>query len=154
MGYHMYQCNCDFFMKKEDKATALKAIQALDPDSGRGGRFEPETGKTESWFSWINTDEYKNATTLEEAVIAWRWELQGAVGGDVTSIYFDGEKLGDDEHLLRAIAPFVRDGSWIEIEGEDERWRWCFHGGELHTITPTVIWPEVGQEGEGNDQTT
>ena len=148
MGYHMSQYNCDFFMKKEDKAAALKAIQALDPGDGHGGRFEPETGKTESWFSWIDTDEYKNATTLEEAVVAWRWELQGAVGEDVTGICFDGEKLGDDEHFLRAIAPFVREGSWIEIEGEDERWRWCFGVNELYTITPTVIWPEVGQEGE------
>ena len=153
MGYYMSQNDCDFFMKKEDKAAALKAIQALDPDNGRGGSYEPG-GKTESWFSWICTDEYKNATTLEEAVVAWRWELQGAVGGDVTAICFDCEKLGDDEHLFRAIAPFVREGSWIEIEGEDGRWRWCFHGGELHTITPIVIWPEVGQEGEGNDQTT
>ena len=153
MGYYMSQNDCDFFMKKEDKAAALKAIQALDPSKGHGGRCEPG-GKRQSWFSWIDTDEYKNATTLEEAVVAWRWELQGAVGGDVTAICFDCEKLGDDEHLFRAIAPFVRDGSWIEIEGEDERWRWCFHGGELHTITPTVIWPEVGQEGEGNDQTT
>jgi len=154
MGYHMCQWDCDFFIAEKDKGAALKAIQALDSDNGRGGRFEPEVGKVRNWFSWVDTDEYKNATTLEEAVIAWRWELQGAVGGDVTAICFDGEKLGDDEHFLRAIAPFVRDGSWIEIEGEDGRWRWCFAGGELHTITPTVIWPEVGQEGKGNDQTT
>ena len=148
MGYYMAQIGCEFFMKKEDKLAALKAIQALDPSAGRGGKYEPDVGRVEAWFSWVNTDKYKNATTLEEAVIAWRWQLCGPEDGDVTEMFFDGEKLGDDEHLLRAIAPFVKDGSWIEIEGEDERWRWCFAGGELHTITPIVIWPRVGQEGE------
>lgn len=142
MGYRIAMVDCDFFIRKEDKVAALGAIKALDPFNGRGGAFDVDTGKVESWFSWVCTDEYKNATTLQEAAEAWRWELQGAVGGDVTAICFDGEKLGDDEHFLMAIAPFVRDGSWIEIEGEDEHWRWCFAGGVLHTVTPTITWPE------------
>ena len=37
MGYYMAQIGCEFFMKKEDKLAALKAIQALDPSAGRGG---------------------------------------------------------------------------------------------------------------------
>ena len=143
MGYYMSMIDCSFFIAKKDKGAALKAIQELRPDNGGGGRFDPEHGKLESWFSWVCTDEYKSAKTLEDAVKAWRWRVEVDDDEDVVGICFEGEKLGDDKHFLEAIAPFVRDGSWIEIDGEDdERWRWCFVGGEVRTTTPTITWPD------------
>ena len=147
MGYYVTMVDCDFFIAEKDKGAALKAIQGLDPFNGSGGgRFEPETGKVESWFSWICTNEYKSAETLEAALKAWRWPVASeptpSPGGDIDRLEFEGDELGDAEHLFRAIAPFVRDGSWIEIEGEEERWRWCFVGGEVHTTTPTITWPD------------
>lgn len=134
-----------FLIKKKNKEKALEAIKALSSDNGSGGRWEPGAGKTESWFSWVDTEEFMSAETLEEAVVAWRWELQGAVGGDVTAICFDGEKLGDDEIMFRAIAPHVEDGSYIVMRGEDnEVWRWLFRGGKCleQGAVITYEWPE------------
>ena len=46
-----------------------------------------------------------------------------------SEIYFDGEKLGDDAILFEAIAPYVKKGSFIEMNGEDGCiWQWQFNG--------------------------
>ena len=48
------------------------------------------------------------------------------------SFDFYGEKLGDDEIFLSALAPYVEDGSYLEFEGEDGySWRWSFKNGKL-----------------------
>jgi hypothetical protein len=58
-------------------------------------------------------------------------------------IHFEGEKIGQEDLLFEAIAPWVRDGSYIEMSGEDDAmWRWFFHAGECHEVTPTIIWEE------------
>ena len=51
--------------------------------------------------------------------------------GNIDSAWFRAEKLHDQYAMLKEIAPFVREGSYIEMQGEDfKRWRWAFYGGK------------------------
>jgi len=128
MGYCMNQRDASFRIKAENRAKALQAIKDLASrvDEGGGGCWSGGR-KVEAFFSWVRTEKFANASTLEDAMSEWRWEIDGAA--DVDSIMFEGEKLGDDIFLLRAIAPYVEAGSFIEMQGEDGAlWRWYFDG--------------------------
>ena len=150
MGYHMQVEGIEFLIREKNKKKALEAIKSLNSDNGSGGRWEPESGKTKSWFSWVDTEEFMSAETLEAALEAWRWPVyfEGElcdVVTDITDLTFEGEKLGDDVYLFRAIAPYVESGSYIRMRGEDnEVWRWRFRDGtclEQGAII-TFEWPE------------
>jgi hypothetical protein len=131
MGYWMTQRgDQDFTIKKENQEKALIAIKALS--------FEPT--RSISGYSWVD-DNYVNANTLKEALDIWRWEAMIDKDGDIIDLYFTGDKLGDEDFLFRAIAPYVEDGSYIEMSGEDScLWRWCFENGTIFEKYPTITW--------------
>lgn len=109
MGYCAVQLESQFEMKVEDLPKALSAILALR-------------------LSWMNHDFYK-INNFDDMMARWDWEVQRDDSGNVDEIEFWGEKLGDDEELFKAIAPFVKEGSFIEMSGEEgHRWRWSFDG--------------------------
>ena len=65
----------------------------------------------------------------------------GVQFSDVTVMYFQGEKWGDDERLWRVLAPFIEDGGAVEMTGEDSTlWRYRFEGGNLIEETGTIVW--------------
>ena len=64
--------------------------------------------------------------------------------GNITDLDFTGEKLWDHDEMFKEIAPYVEDGSYIEMHGEDgSMWRWVFKNGVCHEIDPVITWPEV-----------
>ena len=134
MGYYMSLSRYEFFIPKSKKAAALKAIKAL-----AGKETHRYSG---SHYAWVDTKDFTTAKTLEKAVKAWRWYLEvDDKTGDVVGIGFEGEKLGDDDVLFRALGPFVKKGSFIQMSGEDDcAWRWCFNGKTMVEISPTVTW--------------
>ena len=75
--------------------------------------------------------------------VLWRYPYDYTfdVDGNITEIEYVGEKLGRDFELFQKVAPFVRDGSFIEMYGEDgERWRWIFKNGKCREVTAKVTW--------------
>lgn len=132
MGYCM-SCNRTNFkifnLRKELAHKAILELMGKTDDFGHGlyvnGR---DTTKT---FSWVYTDSVLKSKNLEEALKAWRWEVDLDEDLNIININFIGEKLGDDINLFEAIAPFVEDGSYIEMSGEDgDIWRWVFEDGK------------------------
>ena len=122
MGYYMNQRDAIFTIKKDKQAKALKAVQALAKPSKikKGGGGSWSGGKQiEQYYSWVNTEEFVSAKTLQDAMQAWRWDIHIDVDGNLVDIYFAGEKLGDDAILFEALAPFVEDGCYIEMSGEE-----------------------------------
>ncbi len=144
MGYCVELLDSKFEIKAEKARAALKAIKALDParDTGSGGSSGGSFNfKTEVWFAWVITEEYKKARNLAEAFEAWRWGLSVNYNGDWSDIAFNGEKYGDDDIFFDAIAPYVTPGSYIEMLGEDgARWRWVFDGKTCKQVHATVSW--------------
>lgn len=126
MGYYMTQRSSNFTIKKSKFDDALKAIKKLLNNSKQmsGGS---STG--ERWFSWVETTAFLNAKTLPDALMAWRWKATvSEKTGNIIDLFFIGEKIGDDEVLFNALAPFVERGSYIEMEGEDGNyWKWVFN---------------------------
>jgi hypothetical protein len=134
MGYCIDQLGCNFFIKAEDKVKALQAVKKLMKLAnkiGQGGSYGPN-GKTEQWFSWVGTADVLKADTLEKAMEEWRYCPSTDEWGNINSVRFYGEKLGQEMELFKVLAPFVKDGSYIEMQGEDGSvWRWAFKKGEV-----------------------
>jgi hypothetical protein len=155
MGYCIHQRDARFRIKKENFEKALEAIKALGAltDKMNGGSFgvakEPER-----WFSWVSM-QFVNSSDIADAMKHWRWEVMFGEPGytdslptskynpdkDVVFISFCGEKMGDDTVLFSALAPFVEDGSYIEMQGEEgEIWRWTFVDGKLKEVSAKILW--------------
>ena len=64
--------------------------------------------------------------------------------GNIICLYFNGDKIAHDEDtMFQAIAPYVEDGSFIEMAGENgDRWRWVFKDGRCEEFRPKVTWPD------------
>lgn len=142
MGYCMYQSDSVFNISASNIKDVIKTIHALASDKNKmfGGRWTPGVGKSESWYSWVNMD-FVNTNDIKEIFNCWRWDVTTDDDGNITDIYFDGGKLGDDVVLFETIAPYVNDGSYIQMRGEDEHiWRWCFNNGKLEEKSPTITW--------------
>ena len=159
MGYCV-TATCDVLIPGDRVEEAIKAIRQLMlsvSENGSGGQFGGGV-KTESWYSWVGTAEVLRALAnndLVKALEEWRYEAEAgekadleklatpdrSVFGDVRVNYFSGEKLGDDEKLWKALAPFVKSGSTIEWHGEDDaHWRYLFENGELTAQHGMVVW--------------
>ncbi|MCA9304908.1 MAG: hypothetical protein R3B46_02095 [Phycisphaerales bacterium] len=82
--------------------------------------------------------------SLDDALAALGWEITFSPTGDVNTIDFVGEKYRADEDPLLAIASFVEDGSYIEMQGEGgEMWRWAFRNGRLYELEAEITWSET-----------
>jgi hypothetical protein len=138
MGYSIDLADSSFRIKKDNVKPALVAVRAMCNAVDRMGGGSSDGRK---WFSFADMDEIKNGKTLVEAVGGFRWLLQLDENGDVAEIEFEGEKIGDDEFLFQTLAPFVEDGCFLEIRGEDgAHWRWVFDKGQLVTKEAKVSW--------------
>lgn len=132
MGYYVNNPNSVICIKRENMQAALWAVKAM---------YETEDGLASRKFAWVDQETVLKAQTLEEVLAEWRWETSFE-NGDLYSVTFSGEKLGDDEDLWFNLAPFVEHGGYIEMRGEDDNlWRWVFWRGEMRTEYPTVSWP-------------
>lgn len=62
--------------------------------------------------------------------------------GSIISLDFNGDKIAyDEDTIFQAIAPYVGDGSFIEMIGEDgERWRWVFEDGKCKEVRAKLTW--------------
>ena len=139
MGYCMDQGETKFHVKAENKAKARQAVRALLKETRKMGGGSSFGGVETRSFCWVDMDAFRDAKTLDAQLMEWRWEAEvDAATGDIVDLCFRGEKLGDDEVLFEAIAPFVESGSFIQMSGEDGHgWRWCFDDGRLCKKSPT-----------------
>lgn len=143
MGYHMNMRDQSFFVEKENFDKLAEAVRGMLKDVGeKGGGACYSGGKTVSkHYYWVNNSELEDANTAEKAFQAWRWDPEFDIEGNICGLEFEGEKLGDDEQFFQTIAPWVRDGSFIEMEGEDGTiWRWTFDDGKMTERTADIHW--------------
>lgn len=74
------------------------------------------------------------------SLCAGRWMFELDEKNNVVEINFDGEKGRDDDEL-KPLAPYVKDGSYVEMMGEDgARWRWIFKNGKIITKDAKISW--------------
>ena len=125
------------------KTHALRALQSL-------AWLAPDIGELCGWdelgpiigYAGVDVRTAARAATLEEAVAAWGWELICDETGDVSDIRGpDCGKLCDESRLFEAIAPFVDDGSYIQIQRDDDLsiWRWVFAAGSCRFLRGRLV---------------
>ena len=137
MGYHMSQERSEFTIPRSNHVPALKKLKELMKRTDLMRCYVAG----QKAFAWVETDEVLRASSLSEAMEAFRWPVEHDAEGNITSIAFAGEKLGDDTPFFGVLAEFVDDDSFIEMHGEDgAMWRWIFSGGEVVEKHATVSW--------------
>ena len=142
MGYCMSQEHAEFTIAKSKHEPALKKLKELmkRTDLMSGMSYDGRGGR-EKFFSWVSTEDVLSASSLADAMEAFRWPVEHDGEGNITAICFAGEKLGDDEHFFGSLAEFVDDGSFIEMHGEEgSMWRWVFSGGKVAKKHARVSW--------------
>ena len=139
MGYCISMIDSDFRMKAESKPAALQALKDMwdDETNMSGGSWGSGGQKEQKWFAWMNNSDIQNCVTFEQAMNEWRYPVTLSVEGHgaINDIDFEGEKIGDEELMFNAIAPFVEADSYITMLGEDgEQWRYFFDGETMETL--------------------
>ena len=137
MGYSIFMLQSDFFLAREHHHLALAAIRQIVHHDANSSKHKPH-------FAFIDEVALLQASTLQEMFEAWRWFSDEDDDGNITSLEFTGEKLGDDEYLFEAIASFVREGCYIQFAGENGKiWRWYFTGGKVQAQVGDVVYRNV-----------
>ncbi|QGJ92853.1 hypothetical protein PBI_BEAGLE_94 [Arthrobacter phage Beagle] len=145
MGYYASITAADFTIPTEKLDAAFEALKELDKhnDLKSGGSFGtlPDgTHGQKSWhFAWMGDDWTEKCKSVGDVLAELGFEISGT-DGDL-EIYGYATKSGDEEHFLRALAPFVKPGSYLEWEGEDsQRWRQDFDGETMTEKSGRTIW--------------
>ena len=145
MGYYIKQTDCEIKILKENFPSIIAAVKDLmgKKELMSGGTWADGYQK-EAWFSWVSTDKVLSALeagSVDGVFSAWRYSIITDNDGNISSIRFGGEKYGDDDCFWSVIAPYVENGSYIEMLGEGgEAFRWCFDNGEFTTKYPSLEW--------------
>ena len=95
---------------------------------------------------------------LNSALRCFRWE-GSYVQGDLVMVRPTSDydhKYGDDDVVFSTLAPFVEEGSYIELIADDDEelvWRWVFDGHRVLEAAGVATWtfpnPEPLELGHG-----
>jgi len=123
MGYCIHMEDAQFSMKRVDKKKALAAVKALGDQA------------------WVNGDTIAKCRNLRDAMDLYSWPIEEDEDDIVVDIAFHGEKAGDELELFKAIAPWVKKGSYIHIVGEDgTHYRYLFDGKTCIEQVAKLVW--------------
>lgn len=80
----------------------------------------------------------------EEILENLRWSYDFDEDGSLSSMYHPSDAMDVNEEELEVIAPFVSDGSYVELSGEDsdDLFRYVFRNGEMRRIHAVISFPE------------
>lgn len=146
MGYYISTPNTFLAIRNSDLPRFFDLVDNLMSDknveeNGNGGSFG-SGGKTQSWYSWVNTDVVRRAVLdrdIRAVFESWGYDLEFVNEMDGINHYYldirSGEaKIGDEEKFFAAIAPIVFDGSFLDVRGEDgAEWRWMWENGKFYS---------------------
>ncbi len=142
MGDYIYSMPSDFRVRHQNQDAALNAIKSLKgSETCNKGRF-PNLDSPDH-FAFISAQSYLQAGSLLDAMNCWRWDFEEEVSGDLISPSFLGQKLGDEDVLFAAIAPYVEKGSFIQVfsQSSNEIWRWVFSGAGVSREYAQIVFP-------------
>ena len=141
MGYDVFFRESRFFMAAEDKPKALEAILA-DPELQE--ILKPHLTMTRAI-------EQQAPCRLEDA-LQWigNWSVDADDQGNLINLVFDGDQAREAMSLvLECIAPWVKPGSYVVLEGEDGLiWRWYFNGKTIIEQYARLVFDDPPADGE------
>jgi hypothetical protein len=146
MGYYIQTPHTSFAIRTADLSRFFDLVSNLMSDenveeNGHGGSYA-NGGKTQSWYSWVSTENVRKAVADRDIVRIfeeWGYELVFINEENGESIYRldirgGDAKIGDEETFFAAIAPVVTNGSFLDVRGEDgAEWRWMWENGKFYS---------------------
>jgi hypothetical protein len=144
MGYYIDLTDADWEIA--ESAESLATVREMPKKYHAIKRGGSSSG--EKWFSWMNDTEIENAESVEAVFNALGFETTKTEGGFTLDSY--NSKTGQEDLFLGVMAPFTKDGSYIEWRGEDgAQWRHSVMDGRMYreegeieysSATPYVYW--------------
>jgi hypothetical protein len=125
MGYNYHITEQDFFIEASNRKLARKAI-------------------IEKVFRYLGFTEFhiSEATSFRKAMAICNFDIKLDAEKNVVKISLAGDnKLWMESEVFRAIAPYVKTGSYIQGAGDDgEIWRWVFDGISVKHVDAKITW--------------
>lgn len=127
MGYYIKMTKADYVIPTENAIAAFEAVRALSARE----------------LTFVESDVLENTRNIVQALNECRYEV--AMEDDGVHIdAFLGEKFGDDVVLFGVLAPFAKDGSYVQFLGEDgDQWKYASENGKLVMYEATFTWTPV-----------
>lgn len=156
MGYYVDTTAADIFIPKDKFEDCYKAMCKLnerdDLKSGGswGAGISADQPKPEGmdyhpgrWFSWMDANYPETCKSMEDILHALGFEnIDYDEEGNLIDLCYSS-KIGSEDQFFQSIAPFVKEGSYINWSGEDNSiWQWYFNGKEMVTKTALITWVE------------
>ena len=143
MGYYVSTTNVSFNIPYPNFEAAYKAMCELNTTHDhlkRGGSYSGGEQKAK-WFSWMDANYPETCKTMQDVLTEVGFDMVFSPrDNDLISVHYDN-KTGQEELFLEALAPFVREGSYIEWNGEDgAKWRNEFRDGKMYTKSGVTVW--------------
>lgn len=148
MGYYIELVNRDFRIpENEEVLQALKEANTKYDDIKSGGMYGPE-GKVQKWFSWMDADYDQTVTSVGDVFKMLGFEIGYDRIDNIDYVSLDAynSKAGQEDLFLHVVAPYVKNGSFIEWLGEDSaRWRYLVLDGKLYQQHAIINWSDPGK---------
>ena len=157
MGYYVDTAEREITIKKDQFDNCYKAMCKLNDndDIKRGGGWNTSGVTSDNprpkelnyhpakWFSWMPANYPETCKNMEDILYEIGFEgIAYDEEGNLTDLCYSN-KIGSEEHFFQAIAPFVKEGSYITWSGEDNSmWQWYFNGKEMVTKSAHITWSE------------
>ena len=135
MGYYIDLASAEWEIKESPEALAtIREMPKKYHHIKRGG-----SSNGEKWFSWMNDTDIENAETVESVFNQLGFDTTTVEGGFTLDSY--NSKTGQEDLFLAVMAPFTKDGSYIEWRGEDgEQWRYSIREGRMFREECEIVW--------------
>ena len=122
MGYQIYMREVDLRIRKENFEAALTALKEA---------FASDRTWTE------------HLESLEDAMSDFGYIPEYDENGSIDGFEYEGKCLRGDYEFWTALAPYVEEGCYLEVERDDlEIWRWKFRNGKVVVQYPTFLWDD------------
>lgn len=141
MGYYVSTIDNDFFLDKDHFDDVYKKMCELNDynDLKRGGSYgsNQDIDTTDRypknrWFSWMEYNYPEIYKDLFGILQSLGFEYSLDEQGNMNGISYPYNKTGNEEYFLCCFAGFVKDGSYLEFEGEDySHWKYVFKNGKM-----------------------
>jgi hypothetical protein len=98
--------------------------------------------KYDKKISYVEKEDIEATNNLEDLFEVFGFEIDfDSTTGHLDTIDFVWEKLGEEMILLKQIAPYVEEGSYIQWVGEDgDIWRYVFRNNIFEIIKSKIEW--------------
>lgn len=138
MGYYIDLTDAEWEITESPESLAtVREMPTKYHAIKRGG-----SSNGEKWFSWMNDTDIENAETVEKVFNQLGFDTETVDGGFKLTGY--NSKTGQEDLFLAVMAPFTKNGSYIEWRGEDGA-LWAYHikDGRMLRLESEIQWTDA-----------